>query len=90
MALDRFEFILHRAAQFQIKRTKRFVQQQNVRLNRKRTRECHPLSLATRKFMWAFFRIVSQTDQRKLRVSLTVPLGAAHPGHAQSKANIFA
>ncbi|MCY1305097.1 hypothetical protein D9M70_548800 [compost metagenome] len=49
--LDRLQFVLHLAAEFEIERAKRLVEQKHIRVDGKRPSQGYTLALAAREFM---------------------------------------
>jgi hypothetical protein len=61
--LNPFQFLLHLAADFFIQRAQRFVQQQQIRLQRQRTRQRHTLLFAAGQAGYRTLFQTGKTDQ---------------------------
>jgi hypothetical protein len=87
-ALDRLEFVLHRAAELQVEGSQGLVEEKHVRLGRQRPGQRHALTLAARKLVRALRRRSFEADQRELLLGRGVSRRARDPSHAQSEGHV--
>ena len=88
-ALDGFQLVLHGAAEFQIQRTERFVEQQDIGGDGEGAGKGHPLALAAGEFMRAAKGFAGQTYERQHSLGFGAAFGARDAAHPQAEANVI-
>ena len=75
--LDRLQLVLHLAAQLEVERAQRLVEQQHGRFDHQRPGERHALPLAAGELMRRLLERVRQPDQRQRLARALVAVRAA-------------
>ena len=87
--LDGFQLVLHLAAQLQIQRAQRLVEQQRVRIEHHRARDGHALALPAGKLGGHALFIAFQLHQAQHFLHAFLPIRPFGAAHAQAIGNVL-